>query len=148
MPPPINPLHQQVIQSRFFLHLAHSPTPLYRKPALPLFFHSFLTPPLTESANFIHLKASILFPPIRSSKCGLLPITLRLIAQAVEGGWSSAGLIKMLMRLKGNISLAERKGGCAKKKKCIIKQPPVSFCKSSTMSAQDFQMFHCAHHSR
>lgn len=144
MPPPINSLHQQVTESLFFfLYTSLSFTSRFvRKFCLTLFIPSLLTPLLTESANFIHLKALVLFPSLLFSKCGLLPITLCLIAQAGEGGWSSAGLIKMLMPLKGNISLAERKQ--AGKKKCIIKHLPVSFCKSSSMSTHDFQMFRCS----
>lgn len=110
MPPPINSLHQQVTESFFFIYTSPSFTSRFiRKFCLTLFIPSLLTPLLTESANFIHLKALVLFPSLLFSKCGLLPITLCLIAQAGEGGWSSAGLIKMLMHLKGNISLAERK---------------------------------------
>lgn len=96
---------------------------------------------LPESANLIHLKALVLHRFLLFSKCGLFPITPHLIAQAGEGGSAPAALIKMLMHLRGNISLAEQKEGGGGKKKCVIKHLPFSFCKCSSVKMQDFQMF-------
>lgn len=96
---------------------------------------------LPESANLIHLKALVLHCFLLFSKCGLFPITPHLIAQAGEGASAPAALIKMLMHLKGNISLAEQKGAWGWEKKCVIKHLPFSFCKCFLWKCRTFRCF-------
>lgn len=105
---------------------------------LTFFIHSYLTSLLPESANFIHLKEPRFLPPTPRLQTRTSPNYLCLIAQAVEGGWFSAGLIKMLMRLKGNISLARQKEAVEKKKSALLNIRPFHFVEATLYVSAGF----------
>lgn len=113
MPPPMNFLHQQVTESSTFFSTSL---------VLQLFRLQCHTESLSDS--FIHslfISKELFLSPSLISKHWLLPCCVPitpcchkvgphlLIFPAGEGDgeWSSSGLIKMLMHLKGNISLPE-----------------------------------------